>query len=397
MSTTNPVFQVLVTSGDQAPLAAGSAVSALAPGQIGVFNYHTGLSLGAASAVGDTRDIFLAVGVNRSGTSTLEDINKSGGQYIQSERVTRYMHRNYTAPAPMIVDITNYKIYAEQEYGIKVEFRNQHIYAMNGYNQFTKTWLESGGCAESGDCVDCGTTGDCNAWTIKMVNQINLDKDELVKADFLDYTTDPDAPVVVTAANVAAWIADTDNAGLCLGIRLTSIPEKIYTYCSVNLKYFNPRGTVLIPSLIEGFACNGVITIQQEVGYEEGAGYDIRDLEYTAGGWNGKPGPYRVSELLGVAREGFEYFATSSAKYSQFTLTYDLMSQSNFLKYYANNQTIIAVPCADETTRDGLVAILDHIFTQFPANAANAALGDCTGASHTNQYAVANNGIKFLA
>lgn len=396
MSTTNPVFQVLVTSGNLAPLAAGNTIDALAVGQIGAFNYHTGLSVAVATAAAEKQDIFFAVGVNRSGTSTLEDINKSAGQFIQSKNVNAYMHRNYTAATPMIQDITGYSINAEQSYAIKVEFRNQHIYAMNGYNQFTKTWAEKGGCpTNEGDCAGCGTSGDCNEFTVKLVAQINDDGDKLLVANALDYTTTPGSPIVVPDADVAEWIED--NPGVCLGIRLTSVPERIYSYCSVNLKYFNPRGTFIITSLVEGFQCNGTVTTVQELTYEEGNGYDIKDLEYQAGGWNGKPGPYRVSELIGVAREGFESFVTSGAKYSQTTISYDLWSQSNFEKYQANLQTIIVIPCADATTRTGVIALLDSLFPQFAANAGNAALGDCVGASTTNEYAVANNGIKFLA
>ena len=66
MATTNPVFQVLVPSGNAALLAAGSTPSSLAVGQLGIFNLHTGLSIDG-TALADARDIFMAVGLNLSG------------------------------------------------------------------------------------------------------------------------------------------------------------------------------------------------------------------------------------------------------------------------------------------------------------------------------------------
>lgn len=402
MSTTNPVYQVLVTKGNQAPLAAGNPVSALAPNQIGVFNVHTGQSVGVASTVQELSNIFLAVGVNRSGAGgglTLEDINGSAGQLIQSNLVNGYDNRCYVAPTPKIVDITNFKTKCETEYVIKIEFRNQNIYSQYGYNQFDKTWVELSSCCDSGTCVDCDTNGDCNALALAFVTDINIDPDKLVLANLLDYTTTPGTPVVVPDSGYAAWVADPANAGKCLGIRLTSIPTAIQQYCDVNLKYYNPRGTNILVFALDGFYCNGEVDTFQELTYEEGHGYDIRALEYFAGGWNGRPNgsPYRVSTLNGVALAGYEYFADQTVKYSLLSLTNDLQSQSNFLFYKNNLQTNVAIPCGDATTRNGLIAILDKAFPQFAPNAGNSALCDCVGAQTTDEYAVANNGIKILA
>ena len=47
MSRNNDVFHLLVTKGNQAVLAKDKKVVELAPGQIGVFNYDTNLSIAA--------------------------------------------------------------------------------------------------------------------------------------------------------------------------------------------------------------------------------------------------------------------------------------------------------------------------------------------------------------
>lgn len=401
MSTTNPVYQVLVTSGNQAPLAAGT-IANLAVGQIGVFNYHTGEVITPTSDIGAVQDFFIAVGVNRSGTTALEDINKSAGQYIQSRNVNAYMLRRYGAPLPKIVDITDFTAKCDTEYGLKIEFRNQNIYSQNGYNMFAKTWQAVSGCCE-GNCVDCETTASGTDVATKLILDINADPDNLVLAQYLDYTTTPGTPVVVEPEDVADWVAANPEQNL--GIRLTSIAEKIDNYGLLHLTYYNPRGTDMIVTVNEGFLCNHTITTFQELAYEEGNGYDINQLEYVAGGWNGKPGPYRVSTVTNYIRKGFEYFAQPGTKYAQLTLGYDLESQSNFEKYQNNLQTIIAIPCGELTaTLTPLVATLDRILnTRFApmagaGNALAAAIADgCDGDTRTEDLSAAASGIKFLA
>lgn len=397
MATTNPVFQVLVTSGNQAPLAAGSRVDALAIGQIGVFNYHTGLSLGAASIVGDTRDIFLAVGIDPLATGSLADINKSAGQVIQVRNAKSLTMKGYTIALPKIVDLTDLKANCESDYALKIEFRNQAIYSMQGYNGFTKTFAyRTGCCADS--CSTCAE-GDCNELALGLVQNINNDPDGLVTAQLIDYTTvgtGADAIVVAEGAEYTAWVANIANAGLCLGIRLTSVATAINNYNGINLGYFNPRGTDIIVSLVDGFSCNGTLTTYQELRYQQGLGYDIQQLEYVAGGWNGKPGPYRVSTSTNMQRDGITYFASRSGTYTQLSLTYDQMSVGGWLEYLNNLETIVAIPCADTTTLTGLVAILDVIFTQFAPSAGDAAILDCDNPA-TSTLTPATDGIESLA
>jgi hypothetical protein len=361
-----------------------------------VFNRHTGAALSTTSNVADSNDFFIAVGINRDGGNTLQDLNQSAGQFIQANGVTGYTLRNYSAALPKIVDITNFKIKCDTEYGIKVEFRNSAVYLEYGYTQFTKSWQAVSGCCTE-DCVDCDAAGDCVELAGQLIDQINNDPDKLLLAQYIDYTTDPENPVVVAAADVAQW--KEDNADLCLGIRLTSIPVSMDTYGSINLQYYNPRGTNILVMPNEGFACNVTTTTVQELKYEEGNGIDLQEMEYVAGGWNGKPGPYRVSEVTNSPRKGIEYFASATGKYHQLSLNYDLESQSNFRQYQNNLMTVLAVPCADTTaTLAPLVAILDRILSNRMAPLASSVTGgDCVGDDRTSGMAAANNGIKILA
>lgn len=483
MATNNPVYQVLVTSGNQALLAAGSRPDALAVGQLGVFNFHTGLSIDG-SVPADAKDIFLAVGIDPNGVGSLQDINTSAGQVIQVQRTRALTFKGTVGPLPKIVDIGGFTAKCEADYAIKVEFRNGQIYAENGYNQFTKTFTYHTGCC-SDQCEPCGT-GDCNELATGLVTNINLDPDLLVSASYFaaltvgtvnDPTTDGSAVITVgsTAYTVALLAADTAaqaatkiaaaitaqagspytatavgavlnvypktspstttalpivvtsqggtgltitavsttrsnitvaglaafvaaNPGVCVGVRLTSNPMALQKYTgSINLQYVKDRVTDIIVSSPEGFTCNGTITTIQELQQEEGSGYDIRQQEYFAGGWNGKPGPYRTSTITGTERQGITYFAVAATKYNQFVLTYDQFSVGGWLEYLNNLQTILAVPCADATTLTAIATVFDLIFTQFGGMTGDvAANGDCTNV-RTGLLTPATDGIESLS
>lgn len=371
MSRNNDVFQVLVTTGNQAVLTAGNRLGDLAVGQIGVFDFETGLSINASSSV---RNFFLAVGLD-DGTGSLGDVRKSSGSHVQKGNIRFYSFREHSAARPMIVEVSNITGECDTEYGIKLEFRNQEIYRTQGYNQFAKTYVITTGC-----CTGCETgcpTGDANEVVKLFKAEINGDTAGLATATAhaaqavtiathgtsADYSTGDE----VSDADVDVMIAfnegEADPANhVFTNLRLTTVPQAVNSYCSVNLKYFYPRQTIVVPSLVEGFSCAGTLSTIQTAAFEEGNGYDIQRLEFEAGGWNGKPGPYRLSELTGVANET-EYLADKTVKYAQIALTYDQFSVGGWLEYLNNLATIVAIPEADTTTRDGLIAILDALLT----------------------------------
>lgn len=492
MATTNPVYQVLVTTGDQAILGIGLRESALAVGQLGIFNFHTGLSVSAASPVGDLKDVYFAVGLNKLGSgggATLEDINKSAGQMIQVRNAKSLTIKGYLAALPKIVDINGISaVRCETDYSIKIEFRNSAVYARNGYNGLVKTFnFRSGCCADQ--CTDCGT-GDCNEVITGLVNNINADTDALVTASYIvnaitaTVAAEPtatgnltvtvgstayivaivDADTVTTAAaKIAAQInTQTDspyratsalgvitiypkantggatttlvyttplagltitpivaatptaiadiaafnlaNPGVCPSIRLTSNALATKSFSNgINVMYDKNRTTDMIVSLVavdsnSGFHCSGgTITNIQDAREEDGEGYDLQQLEYFAGGWNGKPGPYRASTSTGLARNGYEYYAAKGSKYNVLTLTYDQMSVGGWLEYLNNLATIIAIPCASTTTLTGLAAVMDVIFTQFGPMAGDVAAMDCTNTEVHTIDAPATDGIESLS
>ena len=425
MSRNNDVFSVLVA--ETVLTTAGKSVSELAPKQIGVFNADTNLSLASNSTA--PKGFYLAVGVaDKSNPAILGDIVTSAGQLIQKENVKFYQAQKYSAGLPEIVEITNFTAKSDSEYAIKFEFRNQKIYNLQGYNQFSKTYVvkTSYGTTSAGDPVELVT---------KFVEALNNDGTGMFKAEaiaggtLLTVTTAPtvagDITVSIGDVDIAVTVAATDTAaeaatkiaaainaatttdakavasgatvqisnivigteatvdegttlavvtategnavidlatiaeGVTPGIRVTTNPLAVNEFCSINTMYFKPRETVMIVSLTSGFDCGGIVEVIQDVAFEQGSGYDVRQREYKAGGWNGKPGPYRVSELNGVASNGFRYFSDTDTKYNRVNLTYDQFSIGGWQEYLNNLATEVYFPVGTEVEVIKFLTVLE--------------------------------------
>jgi len=313
MSRNNDVFQVLVPT-VATPAAADSTLADLAEGAIGAFSYETNLALDPAALA--TEDFYFAVKVKD--LNGVDDIVKSSGTHIQIKNVVQHNNQVYVAPVDMITSNPLKVLVCGDEIGVKVEIRNQEAYRLNGYNQVVKNYV-----VPTSECVDCDTTCEdvnCAAILTSLVDLINAD---------------PDAVVTATQAVPT----DCDGTSLDGELILTVNPKALKDWCNINLGYFFPHQTQIIVTPIEGFEATAITT---DMVFEDGAGYDIKQLEYEAGGWNGKPGPYRASELMGVAFEGFQYFAVVGTKYDVQQIQHDQDSVSGWRKDSHFLRTIIA-------------------------------------------------------
>ena len=403
MSRNNDVFHLLVTKGNQAVLAKDKKVTELAPGQIGVFNYDTNLSFDATVAAAP-RNFYLAVGVD-AGNGTTGDIMKSAGSHVQGKNIAFYSFRPYTPGRPMKVLLKDFVANCETEYGVKLELRNQEIYRTQGYNQFTKTYMMKTSCCDG--CEPTCPSGDANEITKQLYININNDTSGLVKANIkpragatLPAGVTVDAQGNLTLAQVdtimAANAAQTDPANyVYTDLEIETVPQTIQDFCSVSLNYMYPRQTVAILTKVGDFKCSGTVATTQTAVFEEGAGIDIKQLEYQAKGWT--ESPYRVSTVNGVADNRI-YITDASAKYDVFALTYDQFSLGGWLEYFHNQASIIAIPTADATTRNGLAAILDKVAVAQSfeplADDAAAAIADPTVIEKTTDKSVTTDGIS---
>lgn len=221
MATNNPVRQVLVPAGNQALPAVNTALTSILIGQLGIYNLHTGLAVSAASPVGDLQDVFIAVGVDvingGANGAAATDIVTSAGQYIPARLVKSNTLRGYMSTLPQIDKITGYVAKCEKDYVVKIEFRNEQSYLMNGSNQFSKSFnFYSGCCADQ--CTDCGD-GDPAALAAGLVANINADLDGLV-----------------TAALSATQLVGTINTAATADGNVTvTIGTKVYTVAILDL------------------------------------------------------------------------------------------------------------------------------------------------------------------
>lgn len=368
MSRNNDVFHLLVTKGNQAILAKDKKVTELLPGQLGVFDFYSNTSIDATSTE-LPKNFYLAVGVG-SGANTV-DIQKSAGSHIQGKNTVFYSFRPYTPGQAMKVQLKNYVADCETEYGIKLEFRNSEIYRTQGYNQFTKAYTMKTSCCKG--CSPTCPSGDANEITRQLLINIANDPAGLVigraiarqalTAATHGVSADIAKGGVVSDANLAAMMAfnatQPDNSTFVYtDLEIETVPQVVSDFCSINLKYFNLRQTVILASKIAGFECNGTVETTQDVVFEEGAGYDVKQMEYFTKGWTDSP--YRVSGLYGLANET-AFVTDASAKYDIFAITYDQFSLAAWQDFLHHQASVIAIPTADTVTRDGVAAILDKL------------------------------------
>ena len=144
---------------------------------------------------------------------------------------------------------------------------------------------------------------------------------------------------------------------------ITAAPGKLNPSGDINLKYFAQRGTVIIASKagFEGFKCTGTVETLVAPVMEQGAGYDLRQLEYFAKGWD--ESPYRVSALNGVS-DNKNYNSQLGVNYDQIVLSYDQVQKNAWLEYQNPEATYIAIPAADTTTKTALKLILNAILAK---------------------------------
>jgi hypothetical protein len=324
MSRNSDVFQVLVpTSVTIAPTA--TTLAALAVGQIGAFSYDTNLALNPAALA--TEDFYFAVKVlNLDGVA---DVRKSTGHSIQVKNNVSFTNKIYTAPVNMVTNNTFEVIVCGDEIGVKIEVRNQEAYRLNGFNQVVKTYL-----VPTSDCVNCDAgcfDKDCAAVLTALVALINADPDSLVTASQV-------APTATDPVDACQTGTDGYVAGKLI---LTVDPAILKDWCNINLGYFYPHQTQIIVTPLGGFADTTEATAMV---FSDGQGYDIKQLEYEAGGWNGNPGPYRVSPLVGTALGDFQFFAQVGTNYDVVQVQHDHTSISGWRKDDSFQRTIIAAP-----------------------------------------------------
>jgi len=401
MSRNNDVFSVLVTKGNKAVLDANHTISDLQPGQIGAFDFNSNMSIVDLKS----KKFYLAVGMDTDGDGITDDVMKSTGSHIQAKNLVYATYRPHTPGKPMKVKLKDYVAECETVYGVKLEFRNQEIYRTQGYNQFTKTYAIKTACCNG--CTPTCPDGDGNEITKLLKDNINMDPSGLVKAIAVarqaltaathGVSSDKAVGDELSDADINAIMAynktqsNVDNY-VYSDLVVETVPMKLASFGNLNVKYFHPRQTIVVMSKIAGFDCTGKVEVIQNATFEEGSGYDVKQLEYQAKGWT--ESPYRVSSINSLAVDK-TYNTNMNEKYDTFVLSHDQFSVGAWLEYLNNQSTLMFVPAVDKTTRDSLATVLktlDIDTFDFTA-AANAANTDKTIVEKTEDKTDATDGI----
>lgn len=359
----NNIFQVIVAGASSTLEAAGTAMtSGLSDGVLGVFNAETNESLGVGAQT-DVRSIYFAIGRPNGG------LDKGAGQNIQLKGLEGYTLRNYNPGQPQIVEITGVEPACDTQYVASIELRTPEISKRQGYVQYKRPIVFQTPKCATGESVDK------NAWTRLFKNAVDAFNDGLMTVEFVTISALVNATEgagthsagdVITEANLDALEAyNIANPGSAKFVRpritFNSMARPAFNG-AINTRYYNNTPTVGIVSLKEGFELTGAVSTIQAPSSEEGSGYDIKQKEYHASSWNGSVGPYAVNTATGLQKEGFTFYSSESALYTQIVITASFKSNAGFKEYESTMETVIAIPSSNETLIGGLLALLDDLF-----------------------------------
>ena len=351
--------------------AVGTEVTALLPGQLGIFSENTGKAI-----LKPTENFFIAVGLDKNGDGVTDDVRKSAGRSIQPGNILYATKQDYVAPVNQVVTITDIDVKCGDSFGIKIEARNEQIYNVQGTVQYRESFI-----AKAEDCDSCAGNVCEEANIAKLVQDIvlqaKLGKDPFYKVEAINVSG-----TVLNEVQVAAQVAATDalankSAQIKIGIRVSAIAGKVQQFANVNLNYAAARQTQVLVSTVGALTNKAVVKEVTALVYEQGTGYDVRELEFqTIGFREGNTGAYRIGAITGLPNE-VAYESDLKKKYTVFTLAYDHFHRNgSWLQYDNALATYFALENTNTAGIATVYALLSKI-VEFKANLADD--GDLLG------------------
>lgn len=358
------VAKALFPKGNQALLAAGNPLSDLEDGEMGLFDARTGLSVAGTEA--GLRDVFLAVGRGAKVGGEAPDIDRSAGQMIQLDSIIAYSARCYTPPQVKIIQLKDIQSACGTQFGIKLPYSNGMSRQTDGYQRKFKYYTVATDPCDG--CEDC-PSDDGKDLVQKLYDAINSDPDKLYTADRI---SNADGTTVLDDAAYASYDAVSNGAPQ---LRITGTVMPIGAVGGINYTYYYPRVWDFSAHPTEGWKVPFTVETIQELSYEEGSWYDLRQLEYDMEGQDGNPGPYRVTEH-GTNLNTMHRVAEGE-KYIMVWITYNNYAPSGILEHRNPITTLIALPCGNAHAT--IMAALDAIAAKsgFGALADYVAACDC--------------------
>lgn len=332
MISTNPAYSVLATKGNQALAAAGLRLDQLKIGQLGVFDASTNLTIAGASELTEKK-FYIALGTGSGAAGAANtDVLKSAGDNIQNAGISEFNLKAYAAPVDKVITVTFLdKVEPNTDSGVKIQFISQEAFGNFGKNLAVKSFL-----VPTGD-EDAEGSGKANldAFLDNLVLEINKDDEGIV-------------------------VASSTATTLVLTIKATKLKATI-----PQINYQGNRGVDAFVSVGENLYGVATAATTTEIVFEQGAGIDVQQLEYVAGGWNGNPGVYRETNAAGFTPVVFN--AVAGTGYDQTVISYTNSGIGGGEVYHKSLQTIIAVPAADDATAASLLTVLQAVINDVVA------------------------------
>ena len=250
-------------------------------------------------------------------------------------------------------------IECDTDYALKFAMTFPREWQNYGFNPFSKIFLLRSACCVGCDCP----TGNCSDVTIKALNAINADPDGLFTADVIVGTVDVNDPVAVLAAIAltAPQIAALTEADPCPIIRITITPQTVAGFCDIPRNSYYPKTPVMDVSFVGTNCCVPAIVVVQSPVLANVLGVDLRADEYFDGGYEGNPGPMRLSQF-GLPLGPTAYFADLTMGYHVVSLSYDNVSVPAGGGQAVNSMyTQVVFPFANSVALLSFVTALDLI------------------------------------
>ena len=300
----NNVYKLMVVTNSDNLLEKNKTVDDLSVGQVGFFNSVDKKSFDSTSSA-VPKEFYVLTKYGE------DEYVKNSGIFIDKTSIKSLVKKEHVEGQNAIYRIKNYTAKAETEYHLSVEFLNPDFLSFFGKNKFSVTYhYKTSCCGQDCNCPD----GNCNELTKGMVNAINADSYNLIKA-YAIATSSIDSGTYGTSQNYAendkisdddmdiliAWNNNPDNSEnlICTGIEIETQSLPLKNYCIFNIGYTKFKEVDIKVTPVDNFGCNADVTEVQSMIYEKGKGYDIKELEAFASGWEE---PYRTS-LEGITKE----------------------------------------------------------------------------------------------
>lgn len=363
MSVNNDVYQVLVGS---AFAVAGKKIDELGTAgtpavygtpTVGMFDAKTNLSV--ANVAGK----FYFAARNGEDLSDNNNLTFSPQFCIDPMKIKAMSAMNYRAGQDQISyldgfnpEVTEREIELGkilQTYGMKISVENKKIMKLLGIGAYTKSVFSDKVCFDMTQSVFTGKSGTALVEAYQMYKKyavllslyyaINRNEDDYFEAYFVKGTptaasTPEDLETLVSPATFEGIVNKmaTDeiaNSNDEYFLVIKSKPLNKAHFSQINMHYYKDRFTSLEISLIEGFCCGAEIVTVQKAASSVGEGYDVMYREYRAGGWNGRPGPYRTYAVTGLAKDEIVYHADQTKNYDLFSITYEIERIAGWLDH----------------------------------------------------------------